>query len=56
MAGPLRKWRFAAAPEVKWIMQRDAWLARRDPDKQRQGLGQISDVHGHGRFGICDTG
>ena len=24
MAGPLRKWRFVAAPEVKWIMDRDA--------------------------------
>ena len=24
MAGPLRKWRFVAAPEVKWIMERDA--------------------------------
>ena len=24
MAGPLRKWRFVAAPEVEWIMQRDA--------------------------------
>jgi 5-deoxy-glucuronate isomerase len=24
MAGPLRKWRFTAAPEVEWIMQRDA--------------------------------
>jgi 5-deoxy-glucuronate isomerase len=24
MAGPLRKWRFIAAPEVKWIMERDA--------------------------------
>ena len=24
MAGPLRKWRFEAAPEVKWIMDRDA--------------------------------
>jgi 5-deoxy-glucuronate isomerase len=24
MAGPLRKWRFIAAPEVEWIMQRDA--------------------------------
>ncbi|MBX2838690.1 MAG: 5-deoxy-glucuronate isomerase [Gammaproteobacteria bacterium] len=23
MAGPLRKWRFVAAPEVEWIMQRD---------------------------------
>lgn len=23
MAGPLRKWRFVAAPEVKWIMERD---------------------------------
>ena len=24
MAGPLRKWRFVAAPEVEWIMERDA--------------------------------
>jgi 5-deoxy-glucuronate isomerase len=24
MAGPLRKWRFVPAPEVEWIMQRDA--------------------------------
>lgn len=24
MAGPLRKWRFVAAPEVQWIMDRDA--------------------------------
>lgn len=24
MAGPLRKWRFVAAPEVEWIMKRDA--------------------------------
>ena len=24
MAGPLRKWRFVAAPEVDWIMKRDA--------------------------------
>lgn len=24
MAGPLRKWRFEPAPEVKWIMERDA--------------------------------
>jgi 5-deoxy-glucuronate isomerase len=24
MAGPLRKWRFVAAPEVQWIMERDA--------------------------------
>ena len=24
MAGPLRKWRFMPAPEVEWIMQRDA--------------------------------
>jgi 5-deoxy-glucuronate isomerase len=24
MAGPLRKWRFVPAPEVKWIMERDA--------------------------------
>lgn len=24
MAGPLRKWRFIAAPEVEWIMERDA--------------------------------
>ncbi len=24
MAGPLRKWRFVAAPEVAWIMERDA--------------------------------
>ena len=24
MAGPLRKWRFAPAPEVEWIMKRDA--------------------------------
>lgn len=24
MAGPLRKWRFVPAPEVKWIMDRDA--------------------------------
>jgi len=24
MAGPLRKWRFVAAPPVKWIMDRDA--------------------------------
>ena len=24
MAGPLRKWRFVAAPEVDWIMERDA--------------------------------
>lgn len=24
MAGPLRKWRFIAAPEVEWIMDRDA--------------------------------
>ncbi len=24
MAGPLRKWRFVAAPEVEWIMARDA--------------------------------
>lgn len=24
MAGPLRKWRFVAAPEVEWIMDRDA--------------------------------
>ncbi|MFO1046960.1 MAG: 5-deoxy-glucuronate isomerase [Geminicoccaceae bacterium] len=24
MAGPLRKWRFMAAPEVEWIMKRDA--------------------------------
>jgi 5-deoxy-glucuronate isomerase len=24
MAGPHRKWRFVAAPEVGWIMQRDA--------------------------------
>ena len=24
MAGPLRKWRFVAAPELEWIMQRDA--------------------------------
>ncbi|TDL75958.1 5-deoxy-glucuronate isomerase [Palleronia sediminis] len=23
MAGPLRKWRFVAAPEVEWIMERD---------------------------------
>ncbi|MBX2883320.1 MAG: 5-deoxy-glucuronate isomerase [Granulosicoccus sp.] len=23
MAGPLRKWRFVAAPEVQWIMERD---------------------------------
>ena len=24
MAGPLRKWRFVAAPEVEWILERDA--------------------------------
>ncbi|AFL51148.1 5-deoxy-glucuronate isomerase [Sinorhizobium fredii] len=24
MAGPVRKWRFIAAPEVEWIMERDA--------------------------------
>ena len=24
MAGPLRKWRFVAAPQVEWIMKRDA--------------------------------
>ncbi|MDF0598518.1 5-deoxy-glucuronate isomerase [Psychromarinibacter halotolerans] len=24
MAGPLRKWRFVAAPQVEWIMERDA--------------------------------
>ncbi|MEZ5824675.1 MAG: hypothetical protein R3C97_08030 [Geminicoccaceae bacterium] len=24
MAGPLRKWRFVPAPEVEWIMKRDA--------------------------------
>jgi len=24
MAGPLRKWRFVAAPDVEWIMERDA--------------------------------
>ena len=24
MAGPLRKWRFVAAPEVQWILKRDA--------------------------------
>lgn len=24
MAGPLRKWRFVAAPEVEWILRRDA--------------------------------
>lgn len=24
MAGPLRKWRFVVAPEVEWIMERDA--------------------------------
>ncbi len=24
MAGPMRKWRFVAAPEVEWIMQRDS--------------------------------
>ncbi|RFC63472.1 5-deoxy-glucuronate isomerase [Fulvimarina endophytica] len=24
MAGPLRKWKFVAAPEVEWIMERDA--------------------------------
>jgi len=24
MAGPLRKWRFVPAPEVEWIMERDA--------------------------------
>ncbi len=24
MAGPLRKWRFVPAPEVRWIMERDA--------------------------------
>ena len=24
MAGPLRKWRFVPAPEVEWILQRDA--------------------------------
>lgn len=24
MAGPLRKWRFIAAPEVEWILERDA--------------------------------
>jgi 5-deoxy-glucuronate isomerase len=24
MAGPLRKWRFVADPEVEWIMERDA--------------------------------
>ena len=24
MAGPLRKWRFVAAPEVEWIMEKDA--------------------------------
>ena len=24
MAGPLRKWRFVAAPEVEWILQQDA--------------------------------
>lgn len=24
MAGPLRKWRFVAAPEVEWLMERDA--------------------------------
>ena len=24
MAGPLRKWRFVSAPEVEWIMERDA--------------------------------
>jgi 5-deoxy-glucuronate isomerase len=23
MAGPLRKWRFVAAPEVEWILERD---------------------------------
>jgi 5-deoxy-glucuronate isomerase len=24
MAGPLRKWRFVPAPQVEWIMERDA--------------------------------
>jgi 5-deoxy-glucuronate isomerase len=24
MAGPLRKWRFVPAPEVAWILARDA--------------------------------
>lgn len=24
MAGPLRKWRFVPAPNVEWIMERDA--------------------------------
>ena len=24
MAGPLREWRFLPAPEVEWIMKRDA--------------------------------